>query len=79
MPETILIDGLFVDDSNFSNEPEGLTFFSDVLGPPLPERPFPIRLTRKLEIRELTTASGRSLRISDNPEVAAAIKVVGLE
>lgn len=79
MPETIRIDGLVVDDALLKEGPDELAFFNDVLGPPLPERPFPLRLTQTLEVQNLTTASGRPMRISDNPELVEAIQVIGLE
>lgn len=76
MPREIRIDGLFVDDSKHPKDYPGLTFFSDPIGPPRDERPFPYALTKTLTVRGLTTASGLPPRICANPEAARAITVV---
>ena len=76
MPRLIRIDGLFVDDSEHSKNYGGITFFSDPGGASHDKRPFPYRLTEKLEIRELRSASGLPPRVSDNPELMQAITVV---
>jgi hypothetical protein len=78
MPRRVRIDGLVVEDSGKSENPRVLTIFSDPLGPPRHDRPFPYRLTERLEVRGLETASGLPPRICDNPEVAKAIKVVDM-
>ena len=75
MPRIIRIEGLFVDDSNRSGDYPGITFFSDPLGPPREARPFPYRLTEKLEVRSLKTTSGLPPRVSDNPALVQAITV----
>lgn len=68
MPRTVMIDGLFVDDSNPPDNYEGLLFF-DHPQPPgkdLPEeRPFPYQPVRKITIRNLQTASGKPPRLPD--------------
>ncbi len=76
MPRLIRIDGLFVDDSKRSAKDDGVTFFSDPGGSSRNKRPFPYRLTEKLEVRGLKTAGGMPPRICDNPEVTKAITVV---
>ena len=75
MPRTIRIEGLTVDDSQHPKNYQGLTFFSDPIGPPRDQRPFPYALTEKLTIRGLKTASGLPPRVCANPEVAKAITV----
>lgn len=75
MPRVIRIEGLFVDDANRSGDYPGINFFSDPLGPPREARPFPYRLTEKLEVRGLKTASGLPPRVSDNPALVQAITV----
>jgi hypothetical protein len=40
--------------------------------------PFPYRLAERVEVSGLMTASGLPPRVSDNPEVAKAIKVVAM-
>ena len=76
MPELIRIEGLFVDDSTRLADDRGIAFFNDPIGSPRPERPFPYRLSERLEVSDLTTARGLPFRVSDNPELAAAVTVV---
>jgi hypothetical protein len=76
MPRVIRIEGLFVDDSQQQREDQGVTFFSDPLGPSRDKRPFPYRLTERLEVRGLQIASGRTPRVCSNPEVARAISAI---
>jgi hypothetical protein len=76
MPRLIRIEGLFVDDSKPPRDYQGITFFSDPLGASRDKRPFPYRLTEKLEVRGLKTASGLPPRVCPNPEVARAITMV---
>jgi hypothetical protein len=76
MPRVIRIDGLFVDDSKHPLDYQGITFFSDPLGAARDTRPFPYRMTERLEVRGLKTASGVPPRVCSNPEVARAIAVV---
>ena len=76
MPRVIRIEGLTVEDANRSEGYPGITFFNDPIGAPREDRPFPYRLTERLEVSGLKTASGLPPRISDNPEVAKAITVV---
>ncbi len=75
MPREIRIDGLFVDDSKHPSDYDGLTFFTDPLGGPKKERPYPYALTKTLTVRGLKTASGKPPRICANPEVTKAIAV----
>jgi hypothetical protein len=76
MPRVIRIEGLSVDDSNRPGDNPGVAFFDDPLGPPRKDRPFPYRLTERLEVRGLKTASGLPPRVSDNPALVQAIKVI---
>jgi hypothetical protein len=75
MPRSIRIDGLVVDDSKVSNKQGSLTIFSDPTGKSSGDRPFPYRLTERLEINGLQIASGLKPVICANPEVAKAIKL----
>lgn len=76
MPRVIRIDGLSVDDSGRSAGYQGIDFLGDPIGPSREKRPFPYRLTEKLEIRALKTSSGLPPRVSNNPEVARAVTVI---
>lgn len=72
MPSVITIDGLTVEDSGT----KGIAFFGNPLGSSVGERPFPYRLTERIEIKGLKTASGREPIVSTNAELAEAVKVV---
>lgn len=76
MPRVIRIEGLFVDDSKHKENHRGVLFFNDPIAGSRRERPFPYRLTERLEVSGITTASGLPPRISTNPEVAKSIKVI---
>jgi hypothetical protein len=73
MPRVVRIDGLHIEDGGRGEAYEGVYFFADPLGAPRPERPFPYRLTERLKVRGLTTASGLVPRVSANPELVQAI------
>lgn len=75
MPRVVRIDGLVVEDGGRGEDYAGVYFFSDPLGAPRSDRPFPYRLTERLEVRGLTTASGIAPRVSANPELVKAIAV----
>ena len=74
MPRLIRIEGLFVDDSKHRTPGRGVVAFSDPLKGSRQERPFPYRLTERLEVSGFKTASGLPLRVCDNPEVAKAVR-----
>ena len=75
MPHTIRIDGLFVDDAKHAKNYKGMLFFGDPTHAKM-NAPFPYRLTERLEIRGLQTASGLPPAISTNADLTKAIKVV---
>jgi hypothetical protein len=76
MPEVIKIDGLSVDDAAPNGEPRGLAYFNNSLGTAGTERPYPYRLTQRIEVKGLKTASGQTPRVSDNAELAKAVAVI---
>lgn len=76
MPREIRIEGLFVEDAwTKDSSTPGVAFFGDILGEPRENRPFPYRLTERLEVAGLTTASGVTPAVSSNPEVQSAISL----
>ncbi|MBX3738078.1 MAG: hypothetical protein KF715_15395 [Candidatus Didemnitutus sp.] len=77
MPREITIDGLIIDDSQHPKDYAGPCLFSDPDGnePASTARPFPYRLTERVTIRHLTTASGRKIRVSPDAAFAARVKV----
>ena len=76
MPEVIRIDGLHIDDATRTTDGPGIAFFNDPLGPAREDRPYAYRLTERLEVSGLTTARGLPLRVSDNAELATAVRVI---
>ena len=76
MPRVIQIEGLFVDDSKQKENHRGILFFNNPVTSSPPERPFPYRLTERLEVSDLKTASGLEPRVCTNPEAAKAIKII---
>lgn len=76
MPRHVTIEGLQVDDSNHPEDYQGLFLFSDPGFELESECPFPYALTQTVTIRGLTTASGKTPRISPNERVEAKVVVV---
>jgi hypothetical protein len=76
MPREVRIDGLKVEESKQGKKHKSLVFFTDPIGNTTKNRPFPYRLTERLEVRGLKIASGRKARVCNNPEVAKAIRYV---
>jgi len=77
MPREITIDGLVIDDRTRPQDYQGPFHFSDPDGanPDPATRPFPYRLTERVTITNLTTTSGRTLRISPDAAFATRVKV----
>lgn len=78
MPQRILIENLHIDDANHPPNYPGPALFANFN----PERTddsyrekFPYVLTREVVLRNVTTASGKALRISDNPFLFRNVKV----
>jgi hypothetical protein len=84
MPRNILVDGLRVDDTNHPEDYAGPFLFTDpdAWGAgedriPLPEeRPFPYERCQSVRYGRLETASGKRLRLSPNPGMAATTTVI---
>jgi hypothetical protein len=72
MPSVITFEGLTVDDSNF----KGLLFFGNPTGKSAAKRPFPYRLTERIEIKSLNTATGVEPRVSAEKDLLDAVKVI---
>lgn len=87
LPNKITIDKLFVDDSNHPDKYEGMFLIKDPddahfgIEQPVPtdERPFPYDVRTEIEIRELTTASGKKPRVSPSERVCAHAVLIGKE
>ena len=83
MPEQVTIDGLLVEDLNTPEGYEGMYFFTDPDGfhddvndvKVTDDRPFPYASCKQITLRGLTTASGKSPRISPNASLSEQVTV----
>jgi hypothetical protein len=78
MPREITIDGLFIDDRNVPKNYQGVFLFTDPDGAGAggASRPFPYAPTEQVTIRNLTTASGKTIRTSPDAGFNARVRVV---
>jgi hypothetical protein len=79
MPTEVIIDGLFVDDSNHPDDYQGMYFFTDPDGGAedlTEERPFPYKPCQKVTVKGLTTASGKKPHVSPNENINANTVVI---
>lgn len=77
MPRVVRIEGLQVDDAwTLNTKKPGVSYFGDPLGEPRDNRPFPYRLTERIEVSGLKTASGIAPIVSPNPELVRVIELV---
>ncbi len=78
MPERITIENLHIDDSNHPEDYQGPAIFSD-FNPKMTDNSyhekFPNVKTKEVVLRNVTTSSGKALRISDNPFIFKDVKI----
>jgi hypothetical protein len=78
MPERITIENLRIDDSKHSDNYKGPAIFAD-FNPKMTDdsyiEKFPYKRTREVILRNVTIASGKALRISDNTFMFKDVKV----
>ncbi len=78
MPERITIENLHIDDTNHPADYQGPAIFAD-FNPKMTdasyEEVFPYMRTKEVILRNVTTASGKTLRLSDNPFMFTGVKV----
>lgn len=78
MPERIIIENLHIDDSNHPENYQGPAIFSN-FNPEMTDgsyqEKFPYVITKEVILRNVTTASGKALRISDNTFMFRNVKV----
>ena len=78
MPERIIIDTLYIDDSNHPEDYQGPAIFAN-FNPELTDKSyqeaFPYVITEQVILRNVTTASGKTLRLSDNPFMFRDVEV----
>ncbi|MFW5857817.1 MAG: hypothetical protein ACOCX4_08065 [Planctomycetota bacterium] len=80
MPQRIDIDGLALEDANTPDGYDGPYLFADhdrdgegdPARPPMAERPYPYQFCRTVTVANLTTTSGKALRLSPNAELGDA-------
>nr|WP_240510961.1 hypothetical protein [Algoriphagus antarcticus] len=79
MPETITIENLHIDDSNHPEGYQGPAIFGN-FNPEMNEdsfyEQFPYVITREVILKNVTTSSGKELRVSDNEVMFEGVKVV---
>lgn len=78
MPERITIENLQIDDSNHPAGYQGPAIFRDFNAKNTDEsyqEQYPYVITREVILQNVTTASGKKLRLSDNPHMFKGIKV----
>jgi len=79
MPERIIIENLKIDDSNHPENYKGPAIFAN-FNPKMTDNSyvekFPYVKTREVILKNVTTASGKALRISDNTYMFRDVKVI---
>jgi hypothetical protein len=78
MPERIIIENLHIDDSNHPEDYQGPAIFAN-FNPQMTDdsyqEKYPYVKTRKVVLKNVTTSSGKELRLSDNPYMFKNVKV----
>jgi hypothetical protein len=78
MPERIIIENLRIDDSNHPADYKGPAIFGN-FNPKMTDdsyvEKFPYVKTKEVILRNVTTTSGKALRISDNPYMFKDVKI----
>ncbi len=79
MPERIVIENLRIDDSNHPDNYQGPAIFAN-MNPDMKDdsykEKYPYVVTKEVRLKNVTTASGKPLRVSDNGFMFRNVKVV---
>jgi len=79
MPERIIIENLKIDDANHPENYQGSAIFANI-NPDMKDNSyrekFPYVITKEVTLQNVTTASGKPLRLSDNAFMFRNVKVV---
>jgi hypothetical protein len=79
MPERITIENLHIDDSSHPENYQGPAIFAN-FNPTMTDESyveeFPYVITREVILKNVTTASGKDLRVSDNPFMFRDVKII---
>ncbi|MGB0372538.1 MAG: right-handed parallel beta-helix repeat-containing protein [Opitutales bacterium] len=78
MPERITIDGLHIHDSKGA-EPVIFADFNPTYGDADESGPYPYAVTREVALKNVTTESGNSLKISKNAAMFKDVRMVSLD
>lgn len=79
MPERIVIENLHIDDTNHPEDYEGPAIFADFNSDYTSKNyveQYPYIITREVILKNVTTSSGKPLRVSDNPYMFRDVKVI---
>lgn len=78
MPKRITIENLYIDDSKYPKNYEGINIFSD-FNPKISnlffDEKFHYITTKKVFLKNVTTASGKPLNVSDNKTMFKKVKI----
>ena len=78
MPERIIIENLHIDDSNHPDNYDGPAIFAN-FNPKMTDESYqeqyPYVITEEVVLNNVTTASGKDLRISDNPYMFRNVQI----
>ncbi len=79
MPKRIVIENLKIDDSNHPEDYQGPAIFANI-NPEMTDasyvEKYPYVITDEVILRNVTTTSGKDLRLSDNPYMFRNVKVI---
>lgn len=78
MPEQIVIENLRIDDSNHPEDYQGPAIFANInrqMTDDSYQEKFPYVITKKVILKNVTTTSGKELRVSDNPYMFRSVKI----
>ena len=82
MPSRIVIKNLKIDDSNHPSDYTGPVIFANfnpLVSNEMFKEIYPYIKTKEVLLRNVITASGKMLRISNNPVLFKDVKIKGLE
>ena len=78
MPEQIIIENLKIEDSNHPEDYQGPAIFGDLNSERTDdsyEEKFPYVLTKEVTLKNVTTSSGKKLRVSENEIMFKGVKI----
>ncbi len=79
MPEKIIIENLRIEDTNHTEEYQGPAIFSNINPKMIDENfkeKYPYVITQKVILKNVSSSSGKKLRLSDNPFMFKEVNVI---